>query len=177
MPPIRLSLAVFVGTGMVIAWLNHRLQMAEASQRTAAATATARAERLDAILNTTVDGIIVIDAQGRIEAFNRGAEALFGYPEAEVVGRNVSMLMPSPHHEEHDGIWRGISRPATAKIIGVGREVTGRRRDGSVVPAAPVGRRDADRRRAQVHGHAARPDQRVHASKASWAPARRAGAR
>ena len=103
---------MFAGTGMAIAWLNHRLQKAEASQRTTAATATARAERLDAILNTTVDGIIVIDAQGTIEAFNRGAQELFGYPEAEVVGRNVSMLMPSPHHEEHDSIWPGISRLA-----------------------------------------------------------------
>ena len=121
----QVSLAVFAGTGMAIAWLNHRLQKAEASQRTAAATATARAERLDAILNTTVDGIIVIDAKGTIEAFNRGAQELFGYPEAEVVGRNVSMLMPSPHHEEHDQYLARYLATGAAKIIGVGREVPG----------------------------------------------------
>ena len=57
------ALAVFAGTGMMIAWLNHRLRRAEEAQRTTAATAIARAERLDAILNTTVDGIIVIDAR------------------------------------------------------------------------------------------------------------------
>ena len=130
----QVSLAVFVGTGMAIAWLNHRLQKAEASQRTAAATAIARAERLDAILNTTVDGIIVIDAKGTIEAFNRGAQELFGYPEAEVVGRNVSMLMPSPHHEEHDQYLARYLATGAAKIIGVGREVPGRKRDGSVFP-------------------------------------------
>ena len=61
----QLSLGVFVATGLVISWLNHRLHLAEEAQRTAAATATARAERLDAILNTTVDGIIVIDAEGQ----------------------------------------------------------------------------------------------------------------
>jgi PAS domain S-box-containing protein len=50
----------------------------------------------------TADGIIVIDARGHIEAFNPGAQTLFGYPESEVIGRNVSMLMPSPDHEDHD---------------------------------------------------------------------------
>ena len=80
----QLALAVFAGTGLFIAWLKRRLDLAEHAQRTTAATATARAERLDAILNTTVDGIIVIDAKGTIEAFNRGAQELFGYPESEV---------------------------------------------------------------------------------------------
>jgi two-component system sensor kinase FixL len=128
------SLVVFAGTGLVISWLKHRLQLTEEAQRSAAATATARAERLDAILNMTVDGIIVIDARGRIEAFNRGAQQLFGYPEEEVVGRNVSILMPSPHHEQHDGYLERYLRTGEARIIGIGREVTGRRRDGSEFP-------------------------------------------
>ena len=63
-PSDQLSLGVFVATGLVISWLNHRLHLAEEAQRIAASTATARAERLDAILNTTVDGIIVIDLEG-----------------------------------------------------------------------------------------------------------------
>ena len=79
------ALVVFAAAGLVIAWLNHRLRRAEAAQRTTAATAIARAERLDAILNTTVDGIIVIDARGTIEAFNRGAQELFGYPALAIV--------------------------------------------------------------------------------------------
>jgi PAS domain S-box-containing protein len=129
-----LSLGVFVATGLVISWLNHRLHLAQQAQRTAATTATARAERLDAILNMTVDGIVVIDAMGRIEAFNRGAQDLFGYPEEEVLGRNVSILMPSPHHEQHDSYLERYLRTGEARIIGMGREVTGRRRDGTVFP-------------------------------------------
>lgn len=130
----QLSLAVFAGTGVFIAWLKHRLDLAEQTQRQTAATATARAERLDAILNTTVDGIIVIDASGTIEAFNRGAQELFGYTESEVLGRNVSLLMPSPHHEEHDQYLARYLTTGEARIIGVGREVLGRTRDGRIFP-------------------------------------------
>ena len=130
----QLSLAVFAGTGFVIGWLNHRLHLAEDAQRKVAAIATARAERLDAILNTTADGIIVIDAKGTIEAFNRGAQALFGYPESEVVGRNVSVLMPSPEHEEHDTYLERYLATGDARIIGIGRQVTGRRGDGPLFP-------------------------------------------
>ena len=130
----QLSLGVFVATGLVISWLNHRLHLAEAAQRMAASTATARAERLDAILNTTVDGIIVIGLEGKIEAFNLGAAHMFGYPESEVVGRNVSVLMPSPYHEEHDAYLQRYLTTGHANIIGKGREVTGRRRDGTLFP-------------------------------------------
>jgi two-component system sensor kinase FixL len=133
-PADVLSLVVFVATGVVISWLNERLRRVEESQRSAAATATARAERLDAILNMTVDGIIVIDSRGRIEAFNRGAQELFGYPEDEVIGRNVSILMPSPHHEQHDAYLERYLRTGDARVIGIGREVTGRRRDGTIFP-------------------------------------------
>jgi two-component system sensor kinase FixL len=133
-PADLLSLGVFVATGAVIAWLNDRLRAAQKDHRAAAAAATARAERLDAILDMTVDGIIVIDASGRIEAFNRGAQDLFGYHEEEVLGRNVSLLMPSPHHERHGGYLERYLTTGEAKIIGIGREVTGRRRDGTVFP-------------------------------------------
>ena len=85
-PTDLLSLAVFVATGGIIAWLNHRVRHAEAAHKADAAIAAARAERLTAILNTSTDGIIVIDARGRIEVFNPGAEQLFGYPESEVMG-------------------------------------------------------------------------------------------
>ena len=128
------ALVVFAGTGLMIVWLNHRLRRAEEAHRASAAAAIARAERLDAILNTTVDGIIVIDARGIIEAFNRGAQELFGYPEAEVLGRNVSLLMPSPDHEQHDQYLARYIATGEARIIGSGREVTGRRRDGSLFP-------------------------------------------
>lgn len=93
-----------------------------------------QAARLGAIINTTVDGIIVIDARGNIENFNPAAERLFGYSESEVIGRNISMLMPAPFHDEHDGYLHRYLTTGSAAIIGTGREVRGQRKDGSVFP-------------------------------------------
>jgi two-component system sensor kinase FixL len=90
--------------------------------------------RLQSIIDSAVDGIIVINAKGRIESFNRGAERLFGYPKDEVIGRNVNVLMPSPDHEQHDGYIARYLTTGEARIIGIGREVTGRRRDGTTFP-------------------------------------------
>ena len=90
--------------------------------------------RWKAIVESTVDGMIVIDARGRIEAINPAAERLFGYRESEVIGRNVTILMPSPYRDEHDGYLAAYQATGIAKIIGKGREVTGLRRDGSVFP-------------------------------------------
>jgi PAS domain S-box-containing protein len=143
LPPIGLAidsstdgvpLVLFVTTGLAIAALNGRVRRTEEAHRAEAALSRARAEKLDAIINTTVDGIIVIDATGVVEEFNRGAERLFGFPAREVVGRNVSVLMPSPEHEDHDAYIQRYFATGDARIIGTGREVTGRRRDGSTFP-------------------------------------------
>jgi two-component system sensor kinase FixL len=87
-----------------------------------------------AIIETAVDGIVLIDAQGRIESFNPAAERLFGYTESEVVGRNVSMLMPSPHREEHDRYLERYLREGNPRIIGIGRDVQAVKRDGTIFP-------------------------------------------
>jgi two-component system sensor kinase FixL len=91
-------------------------------------------ERWRSIIESAVDAIIVIDSRGAIEAFNPAAERLFGYRESEVMGRNVSALMPSPYREEHDAYLSRFLRTGDAKIIGIGREVTGQRADGTLFP-------------------------------------------
>jgi len=91
-------------------------------------------ERLRAILNTAVEGIITIDHRGLIESVNPAAERLFGYEAAELIGKNVSVLMPMPHRAAHDGYLSNYLHTGQAKIIGIGREVSGQRKDGSLFP-------------------------------------------
>ncbi|HLP76734.1 MAG TPA: PAS domain S-box protein [Candidatus Paceibacterota bacterium] len=91
-------------------------------------------ERMRAILETAVEGIITIDERGLVESMNRAAEKMFGYSAGDVVGRNVSMLMPSPYREAHDGYVRKYVQTGEAKIIGIGREVIGQRKDGTIFP-------------------------------------------
>ena len=84
-----------------------------------------------AIIETAIDGIVVIDERGTVQAFNRAAETIFGYAADEIIGRNVSHLMPEPDRSQHDGYIADYRRTREAKIIGVRREVAGQRKDGS----------------------------------------------
>jgi two-component system sensor kinase FixL len=167
LPSIRtIALAMVVLAAGLLAGLVVRLARNAAEQQTGSdelqrrtvdlerqvqarvADARASGERLRTIIDSAVDGIIVIDDRGHIESFNPAAERLFGYAGSEVAGRNVSMLMPSPYREEHDAYLRRYLATGEARIIGIGREVTGRRRDGSVFPLRlSVGEMTIDGRR------------------------------
>src|SRR5262245_18043757 len=92
--------------------------------------------RTHAILQTAVDGIITIDERGIVESFNPAAERLFGYTADEIIGQNVHMLMPSPYREEHDSYLARYLQTGDPHIIGIGREVRARCRDGSTFPIA-----------------------------------------
>jgi PAS domain S-box-containing protein len=89
---------------------------------------------IQAILDTAVDGIVTIDEQGIVEIANPAIEQLFGYAPADLIGRNVSMLMPSPHRERHDAYLSRYLSTGEARVIGMGREVEGLRRDGTTFP-------------------------------------------
>ena len=90
--------------------------------------------RYRSIIDAAVDAVLVIDRQGQIEVFNAAAERLFGYTATDVLGRNVNMLMPQPYHGEHDQYMARYIATREQRIIGVGREVTGRRQDGTTFP-------------------------------------------
>lgn len=95
---------------------------------------SARETHLRLILNTIPDAMILIDDRGLIRAFSPTAERLFGWPVDEVIGKNVSVLMPAPHREAHDGYLERYYRTGERRIIGLGRVVVGQRRDGSTFP-------------------------------------------
>jgi PAS domain S-box-containing protein len=90
--------------------------------------------RTRTILNTAADGIITIDEHGTVESFNAAAERVFGWSAGEVIGRNVTMLMPPSYAEPHDSFIAAYLRSGERKVIGSGREVQGRRKDGNVFP-------------------------------------------
>ena len=89
---------------------------------------------LRAIVETSPDGLITIDQTGLIQSFNPAAQRMFGYGAEEVIGRNVRCLMPEPYRAQHDGYVARYLRTGEKRIIGIGREVLGQRKDGSTFP-------------------------------------------
>jgi len=96
--------------------------------------ASTQVAKLKAILESALTAIIAIDNRGIIASINPATERLFGYTTQEIVGHNVSILMPQPYHSAHDGYINNYIGTGTKKIIGIGREVLGRRKDGTTFP-------------------------------------------
>jgi len=92
-------------------------------------------DEVRALLDAAVDGVVLTDHLGHIQAFNRAAEELFGYQAPEVLGRNVSMLMSEPDRTTHDGHLARYVATREPRVIGIGRDITARRKDGNVFPA------------------------------------------
>jgi two-component system sensor kinase FixL len=108
---------------------------ADVDERSAMALALEAAEaRLRSILQTVPDAMLIIDDRGRIESLSTTAEQLFGYSLAEIAGRNVSQLMPSPDRERHDSYLKRYLATGERRIIGIGRIVVGQRKDGTTFP-------------------------------------------
>ena len=113
-----------------------------------------RETHLQSILDTVLDATVVIDTAGIMSSFNKSAERQFGYSQDEVIGKNVSMLMPSPYREQHDNYLSRYLSTGEKRIIGIDRVVVGRRKDGSTFPMKlAVGEvRTGDRLVPLVHG-------------------------
>jgi len=124
---------VAVLTGVI--WHEARLvELTETARARSEDALRASEAHYRAILDTTVDAVVVIDDAGTIHAFNPAAQRLFGYAAAEVLGRNVAMLMPEPDRSRHDRYLEHYRATGERRIIGIGREVRGLRRDGTTVP-------------------------------------------
>ena len=126
--------AIFVIVGVGISWFGEQLYRIRRHDQETARNLRAREAHLRSVLDTVPDATVVIDDRGIIQSFNAAAERLFGYREAAVVGKNVSMLMPTPFREEHDGYIARYLATGEKRIIGIDRVVTGQRNDGSTFP-------------------------------------------
>jgi two-component system, LuxR family, sensor kinase FixL len=124
----------FTVVGFGAAWRGELLYRSRRAALESTRQTLAREAHLKSILDTIPDAMIVIDERGTIQSFSVAAERLFGYHAAEVVGKNVKLLMPSPYRQGHDGYLDRYLRTGERKIIGVGRVVVGERKDGSTFP-------------------------------------------
>jgi PAS domain S-box-containing protein len=116
--------------GSIFVGIIHDLTERERTERALRESAA----RLRAVVDTAVDGVILIDGRGNVLMFNPACEKLFRYTAGEVIGRNVKVLMPASYSAEHDGYIKNYRETGHREIIGIGREVTGQRKDGTTFP-------------------------------------------
>nr|WP_180899839.1 PAS domain S-box protein [Martelella sp. NC20] len=131
---VWLQVFVFGLVGVAIAWMGEMLHHARRALDKSEEALRTREAHLRSILDTVPDATVVIDEHGLINSFSAAAVRQFGYTEAEVLGRNIHILMPEPYHREHDGYLHRYLATGEKRIIGVDRVVVGRRRDGSTFP-------------------------------------------
>jgi len=129
--PVEISLGhtEFDGESMAIAYINNISSRKKVSEDLAESKS-----RMAAIIETAVDGIITISRKGIVESINPAAAKLFSYAPEEVIGNNIKMLMPEPDKSQHDQYLKNHRTTKVKKIIGIGREVTGMRKDGTKFP-------------------------------------------
>src|SRR5690606_28047141 len=125
----QMSLLAFLAIGLGAGLTGEYLRRTVAHRERTLQELQRREAHLQSILDTVPDAMVVIDEKGVIQSFSAAAERLFGWSSGEAVGRNVSMLMPSPYREEHDGYMQRYLTTGERRIIGIGRVVVGERRD------------------------------------------------
>ncbi len=125
---------VFALVAVGASWSGELLHRSRRAAAANAEAAFAREAQLKSILDSIPDAMVVIDDRGIMLSFSSAAERLFGYAAADVLGKDVKMLMPSPYRESHDGYLDRYLRTGERRIIGIGRIVVGERKDGSTFP-------------------------------------------
>ena len=124
----------FILIGGVVSWGGELLHQSRRRMMAMTRDALAREAHLQSILDTVPEAMIVIDDRGIMRSFSSAAERLFGYGANAAIGQNVKILMPAPYQENHDGYLQRYLHTGERHIIGIGRVVVGRRKDGSTFP-------------------------------------------
>lgn len=133
-PPVFLPTVLFGIVGVAAALFGERSRASRRRMLDANRELRVREAHVQSILDTVPDAMVVIDKNGLIRSFSEAAHRLFGYTADEIYGRNVKLLMPSPYREQHDGYLERYRTTGERRIIGIGRVVTGERKDGSTFP-------------------------------------------
>ncbi len=133
-PALEMEGGVYLLLGPLIAYGGWRLQGQSDRANDAVTHLAEREAHLQSILDTVPDAMVVIDEHGVIQSFSATAERQFGWKAAEVIGRNVSLLMPPPYRDAHDSFLHRYMTTGERRIIGIGRVVVGERKDGTTFP-------------------------------------------
>ncbi len=133
-PSEVINAAVFGAIGIGMAWGGDQLQRNRLRAAASTQDALAGEAHFKSILDTVPDAMVVIDEHGIMQSFSTAAERQFGYAPADMIGKNVKILMPSPYRENHDGYLERYLQTGERRIIGIGRVVVGERKDGSTFP-------------------------------------------